>query len=168
MVALIAAVIAAGASGFLGVWWGSRTQTRHDRIERLKGRRTDAAAALIEAWTDALFEVDRLYEHVDQGETPAAELLVPASEAITEGVRRQSRFELLFGPDSPATESSSLLRQTLRKEVDLLGKGFANEARYDHLHEASPHIDSLIRQASSAIARTGTADDPLELVGGAA
>jgi hypothetical protein len=160
--AVLAAVIAAAASGFFGAWWGTRTQIRHDRIERLRGRRTDAAAALIKAWTDALFAVDQLYERVDEGETAPAELLAPASDAITEAVKHQTLFELLFDPDSPATTSSTLLRHTLRNEVDLLGKGFVNEARYNHLNEASPHMDSLIRHASSAIARTGSADDPLE------
>src|SRR5436190_16149733 len=51
------AVLAAGATGFLGAWFGAWLQTRHDRRERLVDRRINAADEATQAFADALLKV---------------------------------------------------------------------------------------------------------------
>lgn len=146
------AILAAVPSGFLGAWFGAWQQTRHDRIERLRDRRIDAADTLVQAWPTALFAVDRA---ITESEASARQRsIAEAHRHVNDAVRVSVRVDLVFGSTSLTSSITNVVRDEARQALQMLEQGDAVSARQHH-GEASLVHSYLVIVAGAEIERTG-------------
>lgn len=146
------AILAAVPSGFLGAWFGAWQQTRHDRIERLRDRRIDAADALVQAWPTALFAIDGAIDEPDASASQA--LIAQARRQVNEAVRLSVRVDLLFGSMSLTSSITNVVRDEARHALHALERGDINAARQHHSEASLVHA-YLVIVAGAEIERTG-------------
>ncbi len=155
---LVGAVIVAAGSGFGGVWFGARTTTRHDRIERARSRRIAAADDLVRAWATALFAIDAAIREL---ETPTGVLPVKIAQAhddVTTAVKLSVRVDLLFGTTSLTSAHTNAVRDEAREAIHAIETGDVNAARQNHGDASMSHA-WLVIAAAEAIQSTGEKSD---------
>ena len=154
-----ALAIAVG-SGFGGAYLGARMTTSHDRIERARTRRIEAADDLVQAWGAALFAIDAA---INEAATPARGQLpsriAEARNLINSAVNLSTRLDLLLGAISLASRNEDAIRDHARASVAAAEKRDVVEARKRH-GAASVSLAWLVNTAAEAIASTGTRHDP--------
>ena len=157
-----AAVGAAVLSGFGGAYLGARMTTRHDRIERARARRIEAADDLVQAWPSALFVIEALIGQIKSARpetTPMRSYSVPeAYDLINTAVSLSTRLDLLLGAVSLASRNEDAVRDQARAAVAAILEGDLEEARRQHA-AASLSLAWLVNTAGGAIASTGTKKD---------
>jgi hypothetical protein len=154
-----AAVIAAVLSGFGGAYLGARLTTRHDRRERARTRRIEAADDLVQAWATALFAIDAgINELESTGNPPAPAAILEMRLLINAAVKLSVRFDLLFVAISLASKNEDAVRDHARAAVAAVEAGDADEARRRHA-AASISQAWLVNTAAEAIESTGTRRD---------
>lgn len=154
---ILIALAASAATGFLGAWLGAWLQIRHDRKERLRARRIDAADELAVALSDALLALSdaiNLYELGKDEEAASLDIEGLISAAVT----KSSRADLLFVSSSLTSTNSARIFRELRRSLHLAQQGNIQQARKLH-GEASMTMAWLTYAASDAIRTTGTRRD---------
>jgi hypothetical protein len=152
------ALAAAALSGFGGAMWGARIANRHDRIERLRARRIDAADEMLQEWALALFAIDAA---INELETPAgqiAERVETAVQHVNTAIRLSVRVDLLFTIVGATAANANAVRDEARHAILSIRNSDAKEARRHH-GEASLHQAWLVNAAGEAISSTGTKHD---------
>jgi hypothetical protein len=146
------AILAAVPSGFLGAWFGAWQQTRHDRIERLRDRRIDAADGLLQAWPTALFAIDGAIDERDARVRQA--MISQARGQVNDAVRLSVRVDLVFGSTSLTSSITNVVRDEARDALRALEQGDTIAARQHHLEASHVHA-YLVIVAGAEIERTG-------------
>jgi hypothetical protein len=161
-----AALAAAFISGLGGAYLGAWKTTSHDRIERARTRRIEAADTLVAAWATALFAINAVIEDLERleeqgdystGELPRA-ILAPLHELVNAAVKASVRLDLLFGANSLPASNTNAVRDQTRAAITALELADTGEARR-RFDDASLSQAWLVNTAAEAIASTGTKRD---------
>ncbi|HEU5214908.1 MAG TPA: hypothetical protein VFU30_05155 [Gaiellaceae bacterium] len=159
------ALVIAAASGFAGAYLGAWTTARHDRIERARTRRIEAADDLVQAWAAVLFALDEAIQKftapIGLGPdrvTIKLDLITNLQQLITAAVTLSIRVDLLFSSIGLAAKNEDALRDQSRAAVGALLDGNFDEAR--RLHAAAAMSQAwLVNTLAEAIDATGTRRD---------
>ena len=157
--AVVAALAAAGVSGFAGIYLGAWKTTRHDRVERARARRIDTADELVQAWATALFTIDGAILELARpaaGDLPAR--IAQAHEDVSTAVKSSVRADLLFGTQSLVAKNTNAVRDETRSSIHAIEQGEAHRARQLH-GDASLSQSWLVVAAAAAIQSTGEKGD---------
>jgi hypothetical protein len=155
----VGAVVVAGGSGFLGAYISARKTAKHDRIERTRTRRIEAADHLVQAWAKALFSVGGLFRW--EGGLPGNfdRHIAEADADINAAVMSSVRVDLLFGILGLIAKNANALRDEARAAIRSVQDGDFPKARAHH-EAASLAQTYLVSTLSEAIESTGTRSDP--------
>jgi hypothetical protein len=93
----VGALVVAAASGFGGAYLGAWTTTKHDRIERARTQRIEAADDLVQTWATALFAIDAALTEVEMPTGRVPERIPEARDYVNAAVKSSVRVDLLFG-----------------------------------------------------------------------
>ena len=160
------AVTASLLSGFAGAYLGAWITTKHDRTERLRALRIDAADDLVQAWATALFAIDSAIRDreeprtgsVDQKARALAAKISEAHELVNKAVTLSVRVDLLFASTSPTSTNTNAVRDEARQSLHALEQGEVQQARKWHGQASLSHA-YLVVAAGEAISSTGTRRD---------
>jgi ABC-type arginine transport system permease subunit len=154
----ISAVAAALLSGFAGAYLGAWKTTRHDRVERARTRRIEAADDLVQAWATALFGIDAAITALLTGFDGFPALAVEAQRHVNVAIKSSVRVDLLFGVIGLAASNSNAVRDGTRGALHAVQRGDADTARQHHA-AASLSLAYLVNLLADEIESTGTRRD---------
>jgi GTP1/Obg family GTP-binding protein len=153
----VGALAIAAASGFGGAYLGAWTTARHDRTERARARRIEAADELVQAWSSALFALDTAINQLKLSHDlfPGVSRL---HELINTAVTLSVRVDLLFGTVSLTSRNENAVRDHARAAVAAIERDDPEEARKQQ-GDAAESLAWLVNTAAEAIESTGTRRD---------
>jgi hypothetical protein len=171
-----AAIGIALVSGFGGALVTGYFTTRHDRRERFRALRVEAATACIRACAETLLQLSRATKTIDYAVQAIKDGKSTPEEAgdrmktehdrlialLGEARAKRVLVDLLFGVDSPvAVASSDTFQEAFWGVGALAPPGRDTKTADEHHMAASVDMETLSRQATAAILRTGTWTDYL-------
>jgi hypothetical protein len=132
--------------------------TRHDRAERLRARRIDAADEMLQEWATALFAIDTAINELQTPSGKLESLVATARDHVNAAVKLSVRVDLLFTVIGPTASNTTAVRDQARLALEAIEQGDANRARQFH-GDSSLSQSWLVNAAGEAINSTGTRRD---------